>query len=594
MIRRLADAFLAGKVDPALVQRAREDGFRAFELQRAVGVRPPLLRYKLPLDGQWMRSVALDVARSRDAGKRLGVEWQPRGANAIVPKDRADDLWITREQLKPLDDVCTRWCTRTYFPDAFSRVNMVANVVRLYDALARETGLRFRIVFKGGVMIRLVILEFLHNFHLGARRKAVDYLTEQRGLSMSDFDFEIVPYHQHSPPDLVHRFFLLDYAVLLWLQKQMQREVEKHADGTWGGEGLLSLAWDEDAAREELRRWLQEEMDGLEPSHPLFGATVDRVTTSGAVDRPPKGYATRSGARAPAPRQNVAVFRCPPESSDAKPTEIAEAPRCVTTARTLFGQLGVRGVPSGSGGDRFYATLNTYVGEGARRERPLDGAHGELLSLFHLARIKHAFVLYYTTRDGKKRCDRLGGEMVDLSQGHPTDETHARLFREVPSPYRDYPLLGVDAREVVLHSYTAEGFLFELRAMLHHRAQPPWEVPKSSKRMVRYVAFLLMHTLGPRVPGTHERKMRALHALVEATRSMGALAKPLRTGVLPVDRFADYERRAACEGGRKAAPHVALVHRHLKTLVDALNTPERADDGVLDLTVLRHLDRHYF
>ena len=88
--------------------------------------------------------------------------------------------------------------------------------------------------------------------------------------------------------------------------------------------------------------------------------------------------------------------------------------------------------------------------------------------------------------------------------------------------------------------------------------------------------------------------MRALHALVEATRSVGAVAKPLRTGVLPVDRFADYERRVACEGGRKAAPHVALVHRRLKTLVDALNTPERADDGVLDLTVLRHLDRHYF
>ena len=32
MIRKLADAFVAGKVDPALVQRAREDGFRAFEL----------------------------------------------------------------------------------------------------------------------------------------------------------------------------------------------------------------------------------------------------------------------------------------------------------------------------------------------------------------------------------------------------------------------------------------------------------------------------------------------------------------------------------------------------------------------------------
>ena len=64
------------------------------------------------------------------------------------------DHWVTNEQLKPLNDVCTKWCTNKYFPDAFSRVNMVASVIRLYDRLRDVTGLKFNIVFKGGVMIK--------------------------------------------------------------------------------------------------------------------------------------------------------------------------------------------------------------------------------------------------------------------------------------------------------------------------------------------------------------------------------------------------------------------------------------------------------
>ena len=43
----------------------------------------------------------------------------------------------------------------------------------------------------------------------------------------------------------------------------------------------------------------------------------------------------------------------------------------------------------------------------------------------------------------------------------PAGRTATRaLYAAVPHPYTEYPILGVDPREVVLRSYSVEGFLF--------------------------------------------------------------------------------------------------------------------------------------
>ena len=142
---------------------------------------PPSSGTASPSTTNDLRNMARDVRRSRDAGRRIGVDWMPRDARVVEKKEESDDHWVTNEQLRPLNDVCTKWCTRVYFPDAFARVNMVANVIRLYDRLRDVSGLRFNIVFKGGVMIRLVLLEFLNDLPLEARLRITEHIPETSG-----------------------------------------------------------------------------------------------------------------------------------------------------------------------------------------------------------------------------------------------------------------------------------------------------------------------------------------------------------------------------------------------------------------------------
>lgn len=534
MIEALARDFRKGVVHEGRLRKALEDPYEAFALHEAVGVRPSVLQYELPLDDDFLRSVQRDAWRSKDAGKRVGREWLPRDARAVQTEEEAAQHWVGFEALRPWNDVCTKWCTRQYFPDAFSRVNMVANVIRLYDRLAEVTPLRFRIVFKGGVMIRLVLLEFLNNLPLAARAKAVAHLESEKALSISDFDFEIVPDNHDPSPDLIHRYFLTDYAVLLWLQHQMQREVARGYDPRRAG--LLFLDWDEAKATEELKQYLQEATDALDATSPLHKARIDHVFIGDTVAKPPRGYRAQNGDAAPPPRRNNFIFDC-------------DDTKCVMPAAKGFAEFGVRGVPTACGGARFYATLNTYIGEDAARQRP-----EHLRGLFHLARIKHAFVVYYTTKRGEKRCDRLGGEMVDLSQSHGPgrDELRAFLYAQVKAPYQTYPILGV--KDVALHSYSVEGFLYDHMTMLYHTEEAPHNVNKAGKRAARYVAFFFAHVLGPHVPGTQAAKLRALGALARWTDDA-----PLRTGIPAVNAFA-----ARARGTHRR--HRAALRKHLAAL----------------------------
>ena len=174
------------------------------------------------------------------------------------------------------------------------------------------------------------------------------------------------------------------------------------------------------------------------------------------MEDPPPGYRTRAGRRAPAPRRNIAVFREPP-AEGAPPTEWSVR---VADAAALLAEAGVRGAAARDvgAGEHFYTSLNFDIGEGEPRQQPRH-----LLSRFHLARIEHAFVVYYRTRGGERRCDRLAGEIVDVSLGHPDDEAHRAVAAELGGgahPYHaDYPILSVDPALVRLRSYTPRAFL---------------------------------------------------------------------------------------------------------------------------------------
>ena len=195
----------------------------------------------------------------------------------------------------------------------------------------------------------------------------------------------------------------------------------------------------------------------------------------------------------------------------------------------------------------LYATLNMHIGEGAAREH---AAH--LRGHFHLARIKHAFLVYYRTRDGARRCDKLSGEMLDLSQSHGVahDELRRGLYAEVATPYRDYPILGVDPRVVVLHSYSPRGFLADLRSMLHHTETAPPRARKVARRLARYVGMLFVVVLSPLTEAPRARKLAALRALVDGRARVPAASR--RTGWRPSTVLArerrSLARTAPCRG----------------------------------------------
>lgn len=545
-------------------RRLREDAYHAMKLDATVDRRTPLLQYEIPLDDELMASIVRDVRHAPNAGKRVGAQWFPKDMNRIKKKEGEDDNWATPDELKALNDACTKFCTSTYFPDAFARVNMIANVTRVYDHVAAVAKLPVKLVFKGGVMLRLVLLEFLHDLPADARGEAIQYLQSHKGIGYSDFDFEMVPDDHAPPPEVAHRQILVNYAVLLWIQKQMQIELEGKKKTP--GPGLLHLEWDRDEARARLKRMLQEAVDEIEDdAHALHKAHIDEVFLSDEASSR-SGYKTKSDKALPSQRSNVAIFEC------------VGADKCVLSARELFDELQVRGVPARSGGHCLYATLNTYIGEGAEQTRP-----PHLTGVFHLARIKHTFVCHYTTKKGEKRIDRLGGEMIDLSQSHGvhTDLNRAFLYEHAARDlYRDYPILGVDPKEVVLRSYTPEGFYLDHATMVHHTDVEPWRANKLGKRLLRYAAFFMAHVLGPRVEGTRAAKMGALRRLADALRSPAALQAATRSvGLREVDVFLRRERAAlaAAQAGdkRAAAAYLRTLHGHLEALVRVFEGAQR-------------------
>lgn len=571
------DLARTGTFDIGRARRVLRDAHAAFHLDEATQTRPQLLRYVLPLDDAFLKRAARSVGNSKVAGARVGHEWTPRTKNAIEPRDE-DDSWVDRDDLRVLDDVCTKFCTNTFFPDAFARLNMILNVVRLYERLAAVGDLPFKIIFKGGVMLRLVLLQFWAD--QTTHHDAVDYLAAQNAISMGDFDFEIVPDAHHLSDDVKHRFVLLNYFVLTWLQRQMEEELEGKRPP-----GLLDLGWDAESARADLHRRLQAEIDEIDDvDHQLKGARVDAVFIGGAPSDPPKGHTTKNGRRVPKPRRNLFVFKC------------EDGETCVTDAKHVVEASGLTDYTSR--GTRLYATCNTYIAEDDLNA-PVQRA-GQLRPMFHLSRIKHTFTLYYTTRDGKKRCDRLAGEMVDLSMGDPLDEIRAWKHKILgKESYRFYPIVGVPRSMVQLRSYSPHTFLLDHEQMLHLRETPPWEVPKYSKRVVRYAACLIV-AVAELEDVDVSSKVRALRALVDYT---GDAERVLRgrmraTGIEMIDHFALKEHECTADGARgKWRAYLKTVHTHLKTLVDLYaNARAGATNpqcNTLDVTILDFLNRLY-
>ena len=549
------------------------------------------LTHLLDIDDSAVKRVARQGWHSRNplVSGRLGADWTLH-AKAIEASTE-DDRWIPRECLKSLDDVCTKFCSATFFPDAKARVNMIANVLRLYDRL-RDHGVPMNVIFKGGVMLRLVLLEFWGRQPLDARECAISHLQEQRAITLGDFDFEVMPTSRAATSKgSLMRILHTQYALLLWLKERMEDELRE------GASGLMNLEWDVGEASDDLKRRLQEEIDGIEDgSDPLKGARVERVVIGERVEDPPSGYFTRNGKVAPSSRRDLMIYDCSPSGGG------RERQTCVSDAGEALSAMGITPPRKRPRHSPLYATCSSFINEDA----PERSGPRHLHPLFHLARIKHAFVLYYETADGQKRCDRLSGEMVDLSLGDVGDELKERKHRLMSSrvAYTAYELLGVPREVVTFRSYSPINFYYDHQNMLHFGGTPPWEVAKYEKRVVRYICFLVVCLFDPRLNGegasVHDR-IGALDTLCEYTRIAHHVRNaPLRTGIHLVDDFALLvHQELASSPGRAANEYLRAVHRHLVAFTGCIRLARARRlvpspyDG-LDITLLHYMNRHIF
>lgn len=480
-MERLAQAF-RDRRDDVVVNHP----FEEFHLDDTVRVRPNIATFEMPLFPHFFKRMLREVGQSAEAGARIGSEWMPRTANAIRKRDE-DDVWIRREDLRPLDDVCTKFCTLKYFPDAFSRLAVISNVVRLFHNL-KQWNKATDVMFKGGVMQRLLILELVDDLPPSSRVSVIEYLKKHKALSISDLDFEV---NTNSTSKTVqHRTAFMSFLTLVLLQHELNKELTGSVPAR-----LLNHEWNKEEGRRELKERLQNEIETLPSSHPLHGATIDGV---GMFPLPlPKGlpHKTRSGKSHPDPRKNRFIFQCGDDS-------------CVGHADVILKEMGISMQHlQGVSPNPLYTNLNMYIGEDSKKAR-----EGHLRSTFHLARIKHTFHMYYTTKTGEKRVDRLAGEIVDMSQGVPDDENHTLFFKRLPQPYREYKLLG-GKRSV--RSYSMLGFMLDIVHTIHHAEAEAWKANKLVKRQARYVAFyvgVLLETLSiPQCVRELERLEQALH-----------------------------------------------------------------------------------
>ena len=554
-----------------------EEIWDKFRLDDAVGVRPSLIQYELPINRSFLKHVLASVSKRKEFGMRMGKDWMPQKFQKI----EQEEDWVPREHFEPLNDVCTKFCTETFFPNARARMNMIGNILRFLKACEVTFGTSTHPIFKGGVMLRVLLLQFWRNHSQEAREEAVQYLKDNGAIGIGDFDFQL-SYEKWLSHEDMYRTLFLHTIALIWLQRQMEDEManRRPADES----GLMCVQWDKKEKEEKLTAMVQEAVSALPSDNPLRGAKVKRVYVGSDIVEPPSGFTTRNGLKSPTSRKNICIF------SD------REGETCITEIDSVL-----PGVVPRTSGKYLYTTCSMHIGEEmSQRERV-----NQLNAHFHLARIKHTFTMYYETKDGKKRCDRLSGEMVDISLACPDDEAF-RYYGSIPGKYREYPIVGVSRSLVTIQSYSPLGFFLDHNLMIHRTDSRPWEVKKYSKRLLRYCSLFIIYTFSPFVSGDRTTKMKAVGKLIHylSQHPSRITSSPFpRTDLSTVDFFAESERNSLVQDITKgnmseAKRYLVTLVKHLSVIVNCLQISfeqrKKLSFTAIDATDLSYMHKHIF
>lgn len=541
------------------------------------------------IDDAFLVNVANEVRRLPLSSKRLGRDWLPSKAST-VNKNVNDDQWIAREHFRDLDDVCSHFTIRRFFPDAYTRMNMLIHVIRVFDRVAKVARIPYRIVFKGGVMMRLQLLEFLHDLHIDVRYEIIEYVSDAQGaVGVSDFDFEIVSDDDAQTEMETWRQVYLNSIYAMALSRYLEEHMYAMEHDPGERQKLLDNTWDHAEGEHELRDELRTAVENLSPDHPLHGATVDHVHIRHPHRPPPVlEHRTRFGRYFPVARDNIAIFKYSERGARDATDDVFVAPMhevlytmgcSKATVDTAIAKTGC-----------LYVTTNMHIGEHAAQQH----THS-LSSNFHLTRVKHAFVLYYTTKSGKKCVDRLSGEIIDLAQSHGPqhDQMRRHLVENVSRVYRDYPVLGTTD---VIRSYTLEALIHDVQDVLHRGRTPPWENPKITKRLTRYALLLVLNVMNGEE--SMVTKLNSLDGLLRYVSTPHTIAnrRMVRCRLSVVNAFADHEHMSASQHGisSRAITYYTQLKEYLARIVSIIEkNEERHGSTAWGATPLNALHMEY-
>ena len=337
---------------------------------------------------------------------------------------------------------------------------MVVNVIRMYDAIAAAFRVLYNIVY-GGVMMRLMVLEFLHDLPITApaRGDRLRVARAARGgrvrLRLRDRARRPRPVRGRDvPPGGRERASTCCGCGGFWRRGSRFMgtrtsttcgDARRHLMNTTRTTRRASTS----SATRSARRWRRCPRRNAAP-RARRSTTCTSCTPTGV--RRPSSIAHASTGRLRAARQ---YLHLPPPARRRKSWTRRSTwrPRRRRSRRSACRPRSRR-----ASRDARRALLHDQLPHRrARHARARPEHGGQLPPVADQARLPH--VLHDARRAG--RVDRLAGEVVDLSQSHygPLDERTVHMYEDHPSPWRAYPIVEVPGQTI--RSYTPEALLHD-------------------------------------------------------------------------------------------------------------------------------------
>ena len=439
----------------------------------------------------------------------------------IYDEDSTYNKTSSTEDRRPLNDCVTDFVTTHFFEHSEDRIRFILLVSVVYErffatvcAEISKTDKRrlptdaLLLMFKGGMSLRMNLLEMARNLSSAAEGDIALFLRDE--LKMSDFDFEIISNPTYITPDDVCRINILSYIVIQHLRSYLL----EYSD-TYFTFFRYSSAYKKQIL-DKLRTAMQSKLTQQPRSSPYAGARVDAIAISpvgcnkgstifSSLNQrfDPTHYSMRTprmDTRHPAYRADFAIIPCASLTTQRTPTD----PKiCFTSSRDLLRAYGIR--QGRHPRSPLYATHNPYISFTA-------GTSGTLLEhvpsgmcnlhqqdnkskdriAFQLNRIRYTCVVYLLHEDDQKTQEYITGELLDVSHAIATDSKRSCAVCRTEKPWsyatssiRFYP----NVRFSILnpHEQYRDHYF-----MLFKQAEFPWLVPKYEKRLRRLVAIMVM------------------------------------------------------------------------------------------------------